>query len=157
VLDLHRGEDDLQARLVRVLNERSFQDDPTRCFRAVRYAFRLGFRIEQETRGWLERDLEYVGLLSAERVRNELELMLRETNWQAAFDFAERLGLLRAADPALCLNRAWEGPASWQAILPADEDAARELSLRLQLPRTLKRRLFPAPAQPPRRRTNPLL
>jgi tRNA nucleotidyltransferase (CCA-adding enzyme) len=156
VLDLHGGEDDLQARLVRVLHERSFQDDPTRMFRALRYAFRLGFRLEDRSRDWLRRDLDCVGLLSAERIRHELDLMLQEPKWQAAFEAADRLGLLHAADPALCLNRQWEGPASWQALLPAEEESARELVLRLQLPRTLKRTLFPQAAQPTRRRSDPL-
>src|SRR5687767_9779270 len=43
------GMDDLQKKVVRVLHSRSFLDDPTRMYRAVRYAVRYGFNIAEET------------------------------------------------------------------------------------------------------------
>ena len=46
VLDPLDGRRDLEAGRVRVLHARSFEDDPTRILRAVRYAGRLGFEIE---------------------------------------------------------------------------------------------------------------
>ena len=42
--------EDLDARRLRVLHDRSFIDDPTRLLRLVRYASRLGFEIEPHTR-----------------------------------------------------------------------------------------------------------
>ena len=44
------GLEDLSARRLRVLHDRSFLDDPTRLLRLIRYAARLRFQIEQETR-----------------------------------------------------------------------------------------------------------
>ena len=41
--------EDLDARVLRVLHERSFLDDPTRLLRLVRYATRLGFSVEAGT------------------------------------------------------------------------------------------------------------
>ena len=41
--------DDLKARLLRVLHDRSFIDDPTRLLRLARYASRLRFAIEPHT------------------------------------------------------------------------------------------------------------
>jgi tRNA nucleotidyltransferase (CCA-adding enzyme) len=41
--------DDLDARRLRVLHDRSFIDDPTRLLRMARYAQRLGFAIEPRT------------------------------------------------------------------------------------------------------------
>ncbi|MEO6259071.1 MAG: hypothetical protein ABIP63_01930, partial [Thermoanaerobaculia bacterium] len=43
------GEGDLDARQVRVLHDGSFVDDPTRVFRALRLAGRLGFTLEKNT------------------------------------------------------------------------------------------------------------
>ena len=45
-----RALEDLDARRLRVLHDRSFIDDPTRLFRLARYAGRLGFEIEPHTR-----------------------------------------------------------------------------------------------------------
>ena len=47
--------EDLDARRLRVLHDQSFIDDPTRLFRLVRYATRLGFEIEPHTRALAER------------------------------------------------------------------------------------------------------
>ena len=46
LLDPFGGWEDLRRGLVRVLHQRSFIDDATRILRAVRYAARLGFRLE---------------------------------------------------------------------------------------------------------------
>ena len=40
LVDPHGGQDDLRARAIRVLHQRSFSDDPTRIVRAARYAGR---------------------------------------------------------------------------------------------------------------------
>ena len=44
------GREDLTRRRIRVLHERSFLDDPTRIFRAIRFAGRLGFSLEPTTK-----------------------------------------------------------------------------------------------------------
>ena len=46
ILDPAKGQADLENGLIRVLHERSFQDDATRIPRACRYAARFGFTIE---------------------------------------------------------------------------------------------------------------
>lgn len=53
LLDPFGGRTDLQHRLLRVLHERSFTDDPTRIVRAAVYAARLGFRLEPATQDQL--------------------------------------------------------------------------------------------------------
>jgi tRNA nucleotidyltransferase (CCA-adding enzyme) len=49
LIDPHRGREDLEAGLLRVLHARSFEDDPTRALRAARYAARFGFELEPDT------------------------------------------------------------------------------------------------------------
>ena len=56
-----RGVADTRSSLVRVLHERSFQDDATRMLRAVRYAARLDFKIATQTAALIRRDLSYLG------------------------------------------------------------------------------------------------
>jgi tRNA nucleotidyltransferase (CCA-adding enzyme) len=49
LIDPHRGWEDLDAGLLRVLHSRSFEDDPTRALRAARYAARFDFELEPDT------------------------------------------------------------------------------------------------------------
>lgn len=74
------GQRDLQARIVRVLHDRSFVDDPTRIFRALRLARRLGFTLELHTTR-LMRDAIAAGAftyVSKERLWRELFLAMDE-------------------------------------------------------------------------------
>lgn len=74
------GQRDLAARTIRVLHDQSFIDDPTRAFRAIRLARRLGFTIEPHTAA-LMRDAISSGALSTiskERLWRELFLAMDE-------------------------------------------------------------------------------
>jgi len=80
VLDPFKGRGDLERKTIRVLHERSFVDDPTRVFRAIRYESRLGFRMDAETER-LAREAIEAGLvrrLSGPRVREDLTELLGE-------------------------------------------------------------------------------
>ncbi|HSC49595.1 MAG TPA: hypothetical protein VLD16_04960 [Gaiellaceae bacterium] len=80
LVDPFHGRDDLEARTIRVLHDRSFVDDPTRIFRAIRYASRYGFALEEHTLA-LARDAIESGLvarLTPARLRDELVLLLDE-------------------------------------------------------------------------------
>ncbi len=63
LIDPHRGREDLEAGLLRVLHGGSFEDDPTRALRAARYAARFDFELEPETAALLGRaDLSTVSV-----------------------------------------------------------------------------------------------
>ena len=70
------GERDLAAMSVRVLHNQSFIDDPTRIFRAVRLATRLGFSLEAGTARLLDRAVAEGALASIARERIWRELFL---------------------------------------------------------------------------------
>lgn len=74
------GAKDIAARVVRVLHDRSFLDDPTRIFRAVRLAARLGFTIEPHTAGLMREAIDSGALetISRERIWRELFLAVDE-------------------------------------------------------------------------------
>jgi len=103
VLDLHGGIEDLRRGHVRVLHGLSFIDDPTRGFRAVRLAARLGFEIEARTVALLRLALERgtLGQLSSTRLRREVECLLEAPEFPSALRLANRLGLLAAMHPGL--------------------------------------------------------
>ncbi len=120
--DPHGGCDDLDARVVRVLHDRSFIDDPTRLLRAVRYEVRLDFRIDEATeelvREAVRRDA--LSTVSGPRVRDELLDLLREHAAPRGVARLVELGLLESLGEGL--NPDAELVAS--ATLAAAETAA---------------------------------
>ncbi len=99
LIDIHAGLVDLEDRRLRVLHPGSFTDDPTRLYRAARYAARLGFRLDRET-ALLARNAvrdDSVASLSAARVLHEFERLLDEAASAKALAETQRLGLLDAA------------------------------------------------------------
>jgi tRNA nucleotidyltransferase (CCA-adding enzyme) len=102
LLDPFGGQEDLAKRLVRVLHPGSFLDDPTRMFRAIRYARRYGFEMEPQTLKLLNDDSRRVlSSLSGERLRHELDLVLDEEDSAVMLEDASRLGLVSSLHPAL--------------------------------------------------------
>jgi tRNA nucleotidyltransferase (CCA-adding enzyme) len=103
VLDPFEGRGDIERKTIRVLHPRSFLDDPTRIFRAIRYESRLGFRMDPETEG-LARDAIDAGLvrrLSGPRVREELIALLGEPEAATSILRMAELRLDQAVDPPL--------------------------------------------------------
>jgi len=89
---------DLDGRRLRVLHDASFSDDPTRLWRAARYAARLGFALDSHTEQ-LARNAVASGAMdtvSGARLGNELKLALQEPDPAAALAAAAELGLLPA-------------------------------------------------------------
>jgi tRNA nucleotidyltransferase (CCA-adding enzyme) len=100
LLDPLNGRSDLERGLVRVLHDRSFVDDPTRIFRAVRYEGRYGFKIESATLSLINAEaLEVLAALSGERLRNELDLILAEKDFAQMLLRVANLGLLKRIHP----------------------------------------------------------
>ena len=94
---------DMEARLVRVLHERSFLDDPTRLLRAVRYAVRLGFALDPETER-LAREAaagDALSTVSGARIRDELMDLLGELDAPAAIKRMRDLEIHTALHPEL--------------------------------------------------------
>ena len=93
-----RAHEDLDARRLRVLHDRSFIDDPTRLLRLVRYAARLGFEPEERTDKLAAEAIAGGALdtVTGSRLGAELRLLLREPQPAAALMGLERHGLGRA-------------------------------------------------------------
>ncbi len=108
LLDFFGGLKDIEERVIRVLHNLSFIEDPTRIFRAIRYENRLGFRMNRHTlglaRGCVEMNL--VGDLSSARLRDELVWLFSEPEVEHTILRIGELGLAAAIHPALLMDAA---------------------------------------------------
>lgn len=106
LLDCYGGFADLSAGVIRVLHNRSFRDDPTRIFRAVRLAQRFGFVLQAHTLRLVQRavDKGWISVLSGARLWRELRLMLEGEAPVHCLQRLQELGVLPQVDAALALS-----------------------------------------------------
>jgi tRNA nucleotidyltransferase (CCA-adding enzyme) len=82
LIDFFGGQRDLKEKTIRVLHNLSYVEDPTRAFRAVRFAERFGFKLSKHTAN-LIRSVIKMNLfekLSGSRLYEELLIAFKETN-----------------------------------------------------------------------------
>ncbi|OGW48775.1 MAG: hypothetical protein A2V62_08705 [Nitrospirae bacterium RBG_19FT_COMBO_58_9] len=104
LLDIYGGQSDLRSRTIRVLHAGSFQDDPTRIFRAIRFEQRFGFRLERITIRLLVQaaSTNLIQQLSGPRLQNEILLLFGEHDPVRAIARLAQLKLLRFLHRRLC-------------------------------------------------------
>ena len=128
LVDPFHGRRDLESGTIRVLHDRSFVDDPTRIFRAIRYETRYGFRMDESTVALARASVSHGFFgLSRSRLSEELVALLRERDVTHAIRRLSELGADRMIHPRLA----------------ADEEAVRlvgrlgelEAELNLDVPR----------------------
>jgi tRNA nucleotidyltransferase (CCA-adding enzyme) len=106
LLDFFGGLADLRAKLIRVLHPNSFIEDPTRIYRAVRFAVRLNFELEPQTRDYIEYAIDsgVYEKVSVEktsipalttRLKAELKHILQAEYWQKALKLLDEVNALR--------------------------------------------------------------
>ncbi|MCT7948857.1 CBS domain-containing protein [Ancylothrix sp. C2] len=114
LLDFFGGLLDLQAREIRVLHANSFIEDPTRIYRAVRFAVRLGFEIEPQTKGYIRHAIESgvyhrhpTGTRAPAletRLKAELKYILQAPYWKSALQLLGELQALKCIHSTLELD-----------------------------------------------------
>jgi tRNA nucleotidyltransferase (CCA-adding enzyme) len=116
LLDPLGGVADVARRRLRVLHPLSFVEDPTRIFRAARYAARLGFALDAWSRRCqaLALSLAPYPALSPARIAAELERILADAAPGAALGGLARAGAFRLLSPRYRSTRT--GLARLQAV-----------------------------------------
>lgn len=110
LIDFFGGKKDLEARKVRVLHPKSFIDDPTRIFRAIRFEQRYAFTLEQTTESLLKQALkeDVFQYLSGKRMKEELIQILEEDRPEKNIRRMQELGVLRVIHPKIHLTSSQE-------------------------------------------------
>jgi poly(A) polymerase len=103
VLDYVDGREDLDAGVVRAIGKPSlrFQEDYLRLLRAVRFAARFQFAIESTTWRGLREQAHNIHRVSAERIFQELDKMIRGPHPDTAIELLRHGGLLALILPEL--------------------------------------------------------
>lgn len=103
LLDPFDGIQDMQDGIIRTPLDPdvTYSDDPLRMMRAVRFATRLGFRIEDESFKAIQRNAERIRIISMERVTEEINKMLMTTKPSVGFILLEKSGLLPIIFPQM--------------------------------------------------------
>lgn len=115
LLDFFGGVMDLRTRQIRVLHSNSFIEDPTRIYRAVRFAVRLGFQIDTQTESFIHTAIDsgiYIQMQQQvakvpglqTRLKNEFKYILESPYWQPSLSLLDKLGALQCLHPQLTMS-----------------------------------------------------
>ena len=107
LIDYFSAQRDLQDKMIRVLHNLSFVEDPTRVFRALRFEQRLGFRIAKHTENLIRNavKMNFLSKLGGKRLLTELVIILKEKEPALGIERMASLGLLQFIHPELKLTQ----------------------------------------------------
>lgn len=106
LIDFFSARRDLKEKIIRVLHNLSFVEDPTRVFRAIRFEQRFEFTIGKLTASLIANaiSMDFFRELSGKRVFAELHLILKEENPVAAIRRLNDFDLLKVIHPSIKLD-----------------------------------------------------
>ena len=134
LIDFFSAQKDLKVKMIRVLHNMSFVEDPTRVFRAIRFEQRFGFTIGKVTEGLIQNavKMDFFKRLSGRRVFTELRLILEEDNPAPYLKRLHDYGLLKVIHPSIefdddltAVLSAVKKVVSWHDLLFLDESYMR--------------------------------
>jgi poly(A) polymerase len=103
LVDPFNGMSDIREKIIRTPLDPdiTFSDDPLRMMRAIRFACQLGFSINLDCYEAIKRNAERITIVSAERVTDELNLIIQADVPSAGLQMLEETGLLMMIFPDL--------------------------------------------------------
>jgi len=103
LIDFFAAQKDLKEKVIRILHNLSFVEDPTRIFRAIRFEQRFGFSIGKLTSGLIKNavKMDLFKKLSGRRIFNELRQILEEADPTPAVKRMHDFDLLKYIHPDL--------------------------------------------------------
>jgi len=106
LIDFFGGQRDLKDRVIRVLHNLSFIEDPTRAFRAIRFSERFGFKLTKHTENLIKSAIRMniFEKLSGTRLYDELMLTFNETNPIKALKRLRDYELLKVIHPKISFS-----------------------------------------------------
>ena len=94
IIDPFQGRKDLEAKTLRMVFDKAFEEDPLRLIRAVQFAARFGLAIEPKTFEAMKTDAKRIGTVSAERIIEEIRKLFLAQKPSIGFEIMRQTGLL---------------------------------------------------------------
>ncbi len=118
VLDLFGGREDLQSGIIRAVGDPDtrFTEDALRLMRAVRFAVKLGFSVEENTFAAMGRCADGLARISRERISEEFQKILTSPEPERGISLLTQTGLLPYVLPCGISPRGANG----LSVLPAE-------------------------------------
>lgn len=115
ILDWVGGQKDIEDKVIRAVGQpaQRLQEDYLRMLRAIRFASRLDFKIEDSLWKSIQDNAVHVSKLSAERIFDELTKMLTEGKAHLAFESLADSGLLEQIMPEALAMKGCEQPPEY--------------------------------------------
>jgi tRNA nucleotidyltransferase (CCA-adding enzyme) len=146
LIDFFGGQRDLKRRVIRVLHNLSFVEDPTRIFRAIRFEQRFGFKIAKLTSGLIENAVKmgFFQQVRGKRLFSELRQILAEEKPNRALRRLNHFKLLKVVHPKIIYNPALENllnaadkVLTWHKLLFLGDSCKKWIVYLLALERSL--------------------
>ena len=120
IIDYVGGLQDLRDGLIRAIGDpgQRFQEDPVRMFRAVAFAARLGFRLDEPVVAGIREHRHLIANASTARLIEEYYKVLRSGAAEKTFRLLAKYGLLEKITPEL--HRGASQEALWSALAALD-------------------------------------
>ncbi len=130
LIDFFAARKDIKEKIIRILHNLSFVEDPTRVFRAIRFEQRFDFTIGKLTAGLISNavTMDFFRGLSGKRVFTELRLIMEEKNPVSAIIRLNDFNLLKVIHSSITLDNDFisllhsvNEVLSWHDLLFLDE------------------------------------
>ncbi len=162
-VDLYKGKDAILNRKIEFIHSKSVEEDPTRIFRAARYAARLDFKLAQNSINQIQETIKSwpwqwshnqppknAPSALGTRLRMELELLFEENQWLKGIKYLQSWGALELLDIKPQKNNTWTRRFSWGVrlglnpllVLIAGSNNPKSLAERLDMSHTVQKLLL---------------
>lgn len=112
IIDYVGGQSDLDKKIIRTIGnpKQRFDEDALRILRALRFAIRLRFSIEQKTRSAMEQCAKNLQFIAKERLRKEWEMIVTNENYE--------LAMIPETLAAVCFGETWRWIFQFPTVKP---------------------------------------
>lgn len=95
IIDPYGGVNDMKQKVIKLVNPDAFSDDPLRMLRAVQFASRFGFTIENNTLKQIQKNANRIKEIPPERILIEFDKIIKKGDISKGLTLLKQTGLLK--------------------------------------------------------------